>query len=405
MTISKKTNFFVSFIIVFLVLLIGFGYKYNEWYVLNYLNNLQREADLSELKLIQKSNALGHDDEVVDIFINSLTEEPSIIEENYKKLNSYFYLNNVTHEEYNDLLVENYQKYRNIKKRSVFLLGSKKQFVSKFLNLTENYYENEIKSSENIDKSLAFVENLYLLIKDRSIIEYYFYTSEDLDDIAANFDKISGSEKYTRSDFKFDQEEDIRSYYTLGSEMLDINKKYISNLYLIVKDVIAGDYESADYKYSSLMNQRADFNIDFDDVFDENEDDERKLEQEIASINTEKILLLDDLNKNPIDNYPLVDSLKAWETDALICNLFWYKTSIYKGIFDEVPVVDNLKDLITELNKIPPNTEQVSEIINYEKNKIEYDQEDKKLKFICEANTTGEEFIFMIDLPSEEENE
>jgi len=39
---------------------------------------------------------------------------------------------------------------------------------------------------------LAFVDNLYLLIKDRSIIGYYFYTSDDLDDIAANFDKISG---------------------------------------------------------------------------------------------------------------------------------------------------------------------------------------------------------------------
>ena len=405
MVISKKTNFFISFLIVFSVLLIGFGYKYNEWYVLNYLNNLQREADLTELKLIEKSNILGQDNEIMEAFGDSLTEEPDVIESNYKKLNSDFYLKKIAHEDYHKLLLDNYHRYQKINKRAAFLLGSKKEFVNKFLDLTSNYYENEIKNSENITITIAFTENLFKLIKDRSIVEYYFFTSDDLDDVASNFSKISSAEKYTRADFKFDQEDAIRSYYTSGSELLDINKNYISSLYLIVKDVAAGNYESARYKHASMTNQAADSNIDTDDVFNENQESERRLSQEIAAINIEKILLLDDLNKNPIDNYPFVESLKPWEVDALICNWFWYKTSIYEDVFDETPVVDNLEKLIVELNKVPPSAEELSEIVNYETNKIEYDTEAGKLKFISKANTTGEEFVFIRDLPSEEENE
>lgn len=405
MVISKKTNFFISFLIVFSVLLIGFGYKYNEWYVLNYLNNLQREADLAELKLIEKSNILGQDTEIMEAFGDSLTEEPDVIESNYKKLNSDFYLKKIAHEEYYKLLLDNYHKYQQINKRAAFLLGSKKEFVNKFLNLTNNYYENEIKNSENITISIAFTENLLKLVKDRSIIAYYFYTSDDLEDLASNFSKISSAEKYTRADFKFDQEDAIRSYYPSRLELLDINKKYISSLYLIAKDVAAGNHESAQYKYASMMDQIADSNIDTDDVFNENEESERKLEQEIAAINIKKILLLDDLNKNPIDNYPFVESLNPWEVDALICNWLWYKTSIYEDVFDEIPIVDNLENLIAELNKVPPSAEELSEIVNYETNKIEYDAEAGKLKFICKTNTTGEELVFITDLPSEEEDE
>ncbi|GEM_PF-5819651 len=405
MVISKKTNFFISFVIVFSVLLIGFGYKYNEWYVLNYLNNLQREADLAELKLIEKSNILAQDDEAVNVFIDSLTEEPDVIESNYKKFNSYFYLNKITHEEYYKLLLDNYHKYQKINKRATFLLGSKKEFVNEFLDLTSNYYENEIENNENITISIAFTENLYKLLKDRLIIEYYFSISDDLDDLASNFGQISSAEKYTHTDFKFDQEDAIRSYYTSGSELLDINKNYISSLYLIAKDVAAGNYESARYKHASLTNQAADSNIDTDDAFSENEESKRRLSQEIAAINIKKILLLDDLNKNPIDNYPFVESLKPWEVDALICNLSWYKTSIYEDVFDEIPIVDNLENLIAELNKVPPSTEQLSAIVNYETNKIEYDTENGKLRFICKANTTGEELVFITDLPPAEENE
>ncbi len=69
MKVSTTKSFFIPFSILFLVLLIGACYKYNEWFVLNYLNNLQREADLSELRGVQKINSLYHGDEFSDIFL------------------------------------------------------------------------------------------------------------------------------------------------------------------------------------------------------------------------------------------------------------------------------------------------------------------------------------------------
>lgn len=381
-------------LLIFLVLSVV-GYKYYEWRVLVDLNRFQRESVLEELGLVDKSEVVHEKSyDEVENFMMAVGSSPSAeVEEAFWSLESTIRLVKSFDKEYYETLVRNDKRLNELKGRGLFLIGSRRDFYEDYLRLGQDYYDKEIKVANNNLINDEYLLHFFEITKDRVILSD-FWVDAGLNEqyYIDNFGRVSSIKKYAQSDHRFEKEKEIRELRPKGFEYLDRSRKHLKDSYLLIKDMVAGDVESARYKAEAIDRSSADFNFDMDEIFFETEQKDLDAGRDIAEVLIEKIDLLHDFKNSPLVDYPILDSVDRWEDGAIICNLYGYKTSIYNRTLEKYPEKKSVGEYIDELNQVLPDTSSVDKIADFSDFALKNNEEEVEIK--CSSNTSDKTFTY-----------
>lgn len=379
-----------------LLLFLGIGYKFQEY---NHLKNL---VDTYQLVLTGK---LTH----IEEYNNSQ-------EEGYKHLKTYLSqkpntpikdtLSNLDQviksakliqgivEDYEKRVKEDREKFQSIKKSRLLLVGSAKGFSDKLLDSIDNYYQEEAKTAKNNNLSLDFSINLYETLKDYSIALNYSATSAKLpaEKVATTFYELSSLEKYSRDDFSFRNEEEIKKLMPYEYEILTKYKQYLKSYYTVVKDYVNGNYDSAAYKATRLTTDASNLTVDWSRIGEWDEAERVKRGKTILEDLITQLSLLKELKQNGIGKYPYVKEVTFNKKDLLLCHLYSYKKGIYNLVTSEYPKAKTIEDLQKELSTVSPKTNELDS--EFDKDSMEFTNIDDKIEVICKDKEANKSYIF-----------
>lgn len=395
-----KTGSLRNIILFFLVviILLGIGYKYLEYSTIKSISDIQVKADREEISLADQQDKLSN--KAYDSFVKLFTEEEASLEANLKQFDD---LNGLVNQSLNNennylkTLETNKNQYQNLETQSKILFGKKGEFVKRFLSHQGTYYDTEI---ENVRTSLVddnLFLNLFAVWKDRALMDDYDGKAQKNPETyySNNFTDIATLEKYTRSDFKFKDEDKIKEFYPYGYDSLNKFKEYMASYYSVIKDYVGGDEESASFKYSRLQETAINLNIDFEKLFFEGKDKSDERSNKIIAAVTEKSKLIKDFKDGNLGKYPLLPTVQKWKEDLLMCQMYAYKTNYYQSITNKYPDATNFDTLLTQLAEVAPKTDAVDS--RFDKSTIKYSSSDKKIKFECLDKEDGKTYTFVIN--------
>lgn len=390
-----KTNTLRNIVLFLLVVTIffGIGYKYLEYSILKSLNDLNRRTEREEIALIEEQDKVS--EKALDIFDaigDKVTFEDKI--KQYRELEGATkqLINN--QENYINTLQGNRGKYSRLEFKSNLLVGRRGSFAKELLENQKIYYQNEIKSAEDNNVSETMFLSLIIILKDFLIMQDYDQKSQKSPETLYSqyFRDIAALEKYTRSDFKYDKEEKIKSFYPYGYESLNKYKDFFGSYYSVVKDFVAGDFESANYKYSRIQETAANLSVDFDKLGREGDDRQEERAKNIIPAVVNKTSLIKEFKENNLGIYPFFTKIEGWKEDLVLCQLYVYKTGFYYLITSQFPKSTNFEDLVVELSEVSPKTSSVDN--KFDKNTIRITNDDKLIKFECTDKEDGRVFTF-----------
>jgi hypothetical protein len=373
---------------------LSIGYKVFEWRNLDKLAELNSKTVPVELSIVEKSDK--NYNEAADLFVKLVSEDLTteeqldLLEEIDGKLNLALSNSN----EYLKALEENRGSYKKLEFPSKLLLGNRGKFARQFIENQLNYYDVEIEGIKENIISDYLAKNIFAVMKDKIIMM-------DFDDKASvapttnysrYFADIASLEKYTRSDFKFPKEDEIKELFPYGHEMLDNNREYMSAYYSVVKDYVAGDYESAAYKYSRIEEASLELNVDFDRLFSEGEERENERAKKIIEYVVAKNMAIKEFKKDNLGMYPLLPRVDGWKDDLELCQLYSYKASYYNNVLKKYPEAEDFESLITELAQLAPSTSQIDS--DFDKAVVEFTNTDELIQFKCTDGEVSKAYTF-----------
>lgn len=295
------------------------------------------------------------------------------------------------YKQYLNLVREHKGEFVKEEKLSKLLFGRRGEFVRDFLNNQISYYENIELDSQNSLVDMDLILNILTVGKDSNNLSAFLeITTDNYKNYQKNFQLISSLEKYTRDDFHFINEDEIKRRNAYGSEMLTRNKEYFSVYYQIVKDVVEGDYDSANYKLTKLNILFANFNFDVVQVFGANFDSDLEIYKSITNIALKQAELISFFRSNELGEYPLMNEIDGWKDSLFLCDTFQFRAGIYELITDKFVKSTNLLDLLDELNSA--GIQVVKSDRNFDSSLLTITNDDKKLIFTCVDKDSGEKF-------------
>ena len=377
-----------------ILILIGIGYKYFEWQTLKSISSIQVSVDKEELGLAEEESKLGN--KAYDSFGKLLEPEASTEAQlkQFDELNGLVNQSLNNQENYIKTLENNRKKYDELRTRSNFLFGKKGKFTKQIISSQKEYYDTEIEIANEDLVSSTLLKNLLMVWKDRVVMdEYDLAATKDIETVySRNFSDIATLEKYTRSDFKFQESDKIKELYPYGYDSLNKFKDYMASYYSVIKDYIGGDLESAGYKYSRLQETEINLNIDFDKLFDEGNERRKERGKKIISSTTEKVRLIKEFKENNLGSYPLLAPIGYWKEDLILCGVYEYKIGYYNLITNKYPDANNFDNLLVQLSEVSPKTDSVDN--KFDKSIVKYSNSDKEIKFECTDKEDGKSFSF-----------
>lgn len=382
------------FVLLFVGILVMTVYKLIEYRTLVQLKNLYASTINEELFLIEQNDELGVEGtKILNEYLDPQLDENEVslkLDELLSRLN----LSIANNRNYIGVLEKNRERYVSLNGYAKIILGNRGKFTREFLELQDKYYGEEI--LVNVDEVITtqLLINLFNLGKDKILLEDYtqeaFYENEP--DYYSLFSNLYPLEKYTQSDYKFPEQDEIQRLYPYGYEILERNKNYISSYYSVAKDLAAGDLESANYKVSKVVDTELELNVDFDRVLDEYDKRGRDSALRILETDLKKIALIKDFKGSYMSKYPFVKPLTNWSEDVELCQLYAYKTSIYSGIVGTYPEARTLNGLTEELKKLSPQTTELD--VAFDKSVIVFTNEDEIISFRCKDHLSGKQYLF-----------
>lgn len=387
-------------IFFFLLLLIAsLSYKYFEWSTLNRIVAIYNRTLVEDLDYIEESDK--QITETIDLYVELITEGEELEDEEYFKKQeelqgkTRLVINAI--ESYSQGITQNKDDFTKLREKSKILFGARGKFAKNFLEDHIQYLDLESKVTKRgiIDSYLLL--NIFTLTSDRRAMDSFNEKAIDNPerDFPIYYSEVAVLEKYTRSDFKFKKEEEIKKQNPYGYELLERNKEYMSSFYSIVKDYVAEDYESAGYKVSRLSEAEQNLNIDFERVFNEGREEGEDLSKKILETNFTKIDRIKDFKNISLGSYPFLDEVSGWKEDLEMCQLYEYKFDLVENISGSYPTSKNVETLIMELAKIPPKSDSVDSKFN--KGVMFFTNNEEEAKFVCLDTEGNREFTFVIE--------
>jgi len=386
-------------IILLIFLLVGsLVYKYKERLLLIELVNNYNGKLVQELTQIEQSGETSK--EAGDLFVEILTNEDLSNDEYFQKLQE---LQGKTRlvingdEDYIQTLTKNKVTFEGLRNKAKFFIGKRGKFEKDFIDKQIKYYENEIESAQRNLSRDYLILNIFSVMRDRAIIEIFQdkTVSNPERDIPYYYSEISVLEKYTGSDFAFKDEKNIKKLYSYGYETLHRNKEYMKSYYSVAKDFVAGNYESAVYKYSRLSDAELSLNIDFERLSDEGTSEDIELAKKILEVSFSKINDIKQFKESLLGVYPLFDEVGGWKEDLEMCQLYQYKFSMVNAITKSYPEASTFEELIKELSKVAPKSDVLDNRFN--KGVIQFSSNEEEARFICRDSENNREFVFVIE--------
>lgn len=328
----------------------------------------QTEEQIKNFKKLKKT-----DNEIVDDGIFAL----NVLKEKNKQ--------------YLSLISEHKELFVKEQKLSKLLFGQRGKFVKDFLSNQIHYYDNIEQDSKNNLVDGDLILNMLTIGKDRNNLSSFTkITANNYKNYSKNFQLISSLEKYSRNDFHFVNEDEIKRRNSYGYEMLIRNKEYFSIYYQIVKDIVEGDYDSATYKETKLNSVTANFNFDMEKVFDANSESSLENSKLIADFALKQVELITGFKQNKLGKYPIVKEIDDWKESLFLCDTFPYRAGIYKTITNKYVKSTKLPDLLDEFNDA--GIQVIKEDREFDSNLLTITNDDKKLIFTCIDKDSGEKF-------------
>lgn len=377
------------------IILLGIGYKFLEYKTASVLVDLHKKSWAQELSLTSKSqeNQRAYKDSIDNLLDPKITPSKSI--EELSKLNS---LNKLYREHtlnYLATMRSNQKDYENLVLPSRILLGKSGSLVRGIIDNQLKYYQEEIGGAEVSLVSSDLIINTFDVWKDFTVSNDFVARggSSLATFIPKNFPDIATLEKYTKGNFRYENDEKIKKYFPENYEYLTKAKTYFALFYEIAKDFVAGDLEAAGYKSPRLAEEEIEINPDFDRLFSEGEKDSLERSKKIAEhvfklVKTTKDFEDTDAGKNPLGN------VAGWKDDLILCQLYNYKSQIYQGITEEYPKAKNTDELLLELDKISPRTESIDS--RFDKTSLKFTNDEEVIRFECKDKEENKTYTYEI---------
>lgn len=391
----KIRYIFITMLFILVIVLIG--YKYYEWTVLTDLVASYNSKIVQELTSIELNEQISQ--EVSVLYSDTLTNKELSDDDYLQKLGD---LQGKTRlvinadENYIQTLTNNKEFYESFLEKTRFLFGKRGDFAKTFLQNQIKYYENEIEAAKAGVTSDYLGLNIFSVMRDRAITTAYQnkVAKNPKEDVQYYYSDIAVLEKYTKKDFTFEKAEDLKKLRPYGYEALDRNREYMKSYYSIIKDYVAGDFDSATYKMSRFNEAGLNLNIDIERVFNEGKSANIELAKKILEATIAKISEIKRFKETSLGSYPLLKEIKGWKEDLEMCQLYQYKFSLVENISDSYPSASNVDELVTELSRVAPKSDEVDRYFN--KTTLQFSNTDEEARFTCKDSETNKEFTFTI---------
>lgn len=393
----KKTFHLRDVLLLFfaLILVASFSYKYFEWSFFNKLAKLHHFSIPNELSIIEKGNKLN---EGAMTDITKLIDPKSTLDVRlkiYNELDGKINLILDNDKSYVDAIETNSKDYQALNLSSKLLIGERGKLARRIVSDQILYYEKEGSGAREVVVSDYLMKNIFAASADKTIMQIYDNKSASSPTklYPKYFSDVASLEKYTRSDFKFPEEDAIKQYYPYGYEALQNNKNYLSAYYAVIKDFVAGDYESASYKYTKLEDQYIKLNVDFDRLFTENESAKQERSKKIIELVVDKDAAIKEFKSRGFDKYPLLPNIEGWKEDLEMCQIYDVKGSLVSSISKKPIEAKDLNAYLDWLSEMNPSTATIDD--STDKSIIKFTNTDDNLTYQCLDKETGKEYIFV----------
>lgn len=396
----KKINLRLALLVVVSIFLIlGITYKYFEWNTLKTLSDLYNSSWKNEFKIVEQ-NTKKYDD--LAQFQNTIfnSKDPDSFSKNYIDLNSKLNLLTESEQQYLSTIKDSRDKYINLQKSTAFLIGQRGDFAKKLIDLQIKYYNDEIESGQRGDANLYLESDLYSLWNDKGLVDSFDkkISPDAKTNIPKYFADIAPLQSYTKSDFTLNHSDEIKQYFPDGYDALNKYKDYLSNYYIVVQDIVNGDYNSAAYNYTTISNNISNLTLNFKGIFSSGKDQQIERSKNIADEVSNGITLIKQFKKNNLGKYPILPAVSIWKEDLVLCQLYDFKsTTIYHNVTSKYPSSKNFSDLLNELSDVNPKTDSVDKDFN--KSIVTYTNDDKKIEFKCKDIVDGDTLTFSFTKP------
>jgi len=289
-----------------------------------------------------------------------------------------------------------------LEKSSKFLLGKRGSFAKDLIKNQISYYQKEIENAEEGVAGNELFVNIYKILKDFNILlTYDVKGTANQKNYSANFSDVAILEKYTREDFKFTDEDNIKTFFTYGYEVLNKYKNYFSSYYEMTKDFVSGDEESASYKYATFQKDSIELNIDFDKITDEGAEKQINRSKAIIGITLNKISNIKRFKNDNLGYFPFLKKIESWKEDLVLCQLYSYKASLFQNITKKTIKFSNIDELFNELSQVSPKSDELDKVFNREVLTIKgLEEKEKYITFECKDEATG--IVYPFDVTKED---
>jgi hypothetical protein len=387
-----KIKHFVSGII-FVLIAIGVFYKiYERQFVID-LTSTFNSGIQSELQLLSEKTPLDKTaTEKFDLYgsmnVKTKPEEAATIP------GSLIQASNIVIDktnEYSQQLSDNLTQVQKLRKRTNLLFGKVKSLSNDLLTTAEIFYSDEITSEK---KSKAFSEAFNVIIQQIQDYGLSLQHAALISKSGTNPVDISRLEKYSRSDWTYNDKDQIQSFYPYTYEIIQRYKNYLGGYYLLYKDIVKQNYESATYKYSKFADSYTDLSVDWSRMGSDNAQKDVENTKTTLGQALKMVELFYSFNNQKLGRYPFTKEAMFVINDPLLCNLYVVKTGLYQSIKYEYPKANKFSDLLTNLSSIAPKTEGLDRL--FDKSTLNYSSDEKEMTFICKDKQLNRDYTFVI---------
>lgn len=391
----KIRNLLIALFII--VILLFVGYKYFEWKTFSDLSNAYNNSYVKEIKYVSAITPPTNDF-FKELYNNKQFGKPKDNQDYLEGLTTISDKLNIVvnnQEGYVDLLNGNVTTFTTLKNSANLLFGERGDVARKIVNDQLAYYSDEIKQANINLASLYATEILFSIYRDNVTVNDFnkvIGSSTSQSDINQYFSEISSLEKYSNSDYKFDKEDFIKSYYPSFVDKIDNWKMYFSSYYKAEKDFSVGNTDIAKLELQAVTDNAYNSYIDYSSLFNEQSSKNTELSKDILKLVSEQASAIKDYKMKGFYKYPLLKSVNVWKEDFVLCQMYNFKTNIFNTITSKYPSAKTVSGLINELSSINPKTDNVDN--TFDKSAMKFTNTDNKLEFTCIDKYTGDKVNF-----------
>ncbi|PJE58245.1 MAG: hypothetical protein COU81_01790 [Candidatus Portnoybacteria bacterium CG10_big_fil_rev_8_21_14_0_10_36_7] len=380
-----------------IILVLSVIYKAFEWSALKQMTVFASDATRQEISMLYEQEQL--EDRTSQLLDETHKDKDISHEQSIDKFDELLGIENLkkkNKEEYLKTLEINKKKLDSIGSKKSLLLGKKRQFLNSYYNSHSAYYQSQIELGKESNIRSSLMLNYLNNLKEDAIMRDFFnrYEKKSNEELYANFPELITLEKYTKADFKYIDEEEIKISYPYGYETLIKYKNLFSSMYTVLKDYGTGNKDSADYKTPKLYEAVTNISVDFDKFRNEYKDKAKSKTESALQNRIQTIMLAKKFNEEMLGKYPFLKTTSFQREDLALCYLYAVKTSYYKTISNNYPKAQGAKELIDNLNELPPKTVDIDNKITADAIGISIN--DKEIMFECKDAIDGKVFKFKI---------